>query len=406
MRWLLADTGNDFERRRKEQKQEQIERFWQRFAQEEKALARAARIGNDAYLSSWLGENLLSLSEDILWELENISAAVSMQKSPMTESYTKLVITSGGRARARLLVNHIVAAAPNLPSWQFAAYKEPNQFGQYQDSRLKGDWSKAEVTIEVTDTNALDLTILSERFHKDGSKEDLALAMVLAESLLGEEILDKWINIVVPRSRQERKSPLAAVRLGIEQRQTVNIKDLFQAVTDTINQIKEALPPQPLWQYQCSKRELEHHGRKPEDWEADQGADVNYSTLTNMPKLSRAPSRRYNFYSTAFSRHNELFCYLKIKGADELRENQERRLALARAVDACLHEGQVGCLTGSGITEESVILELMLHNLKPAVELLRRVAAQTGLPATSWLLFHDRDYQDEWAGLKEDSPLP
>ncbi|HNH73867.1 MAG TPA: hypothetical protein PLF23_08845, partial [Candidatus Obscuribacter sp.] len=65
MRWLLADTGNDFERRRKEQKQEQIERFWQRFVQEEKALARAARIGNDAYLSSWLGENLLSLSEDI-----------------------------------------------------------------------------------------------------------------------------------------------------------------------------------------------------------------------------------------------------------------------------------------------------------------------------------------------------
>ncbi len=406
MRWLLADTGNDFERRRKEQKQEQIERFWQRFVQEEKNLARAARIGNDTYLSSWLGENLLSLSDDILWEIENLSAAVDMRKAPLNEGHTKLVISTGGRARSRLLVNHIVASAPNLPRWQFAAYKEPNQFGQYQDSRLKGDWSEAEVIIEVTDTNALDLTILSERFHKEASKEDLALAMVLAESLLGEEILDKWINIVLPKSRQERKSPLAAVRHGVEQRQTVNIKDLFQAVDEAINRMQEALPPQPLWQYDCRKRELARLGKNPSDWQADQGADVNYWTLTNMPKLSKAPTQRYNFYSTAFSRHNELFCYLKIKGAEELRENEERRLALAQAVDTGLHESEAGCLTGSGITAECVRLELMVHNLKPAVAVLRHIAAQIGLPSTSWLLFHDRDYQEEWLGLKPDSPLP
>lgn len=406
MRWLLADTGNDFERRRKEQKQEQIERFWQRFVQEEKNLARAARIGNDTYLSSWLGEHLLSLSDDILWEIENFSAAVNMRKAPLNESHTKLVITTGGRARSRLLVNHIVASAPNLPRWQFAAYKEPNQFGQYQDSRLKGDWSEAEVVIEVTDTNALDLTILSERFQKDGAKEDLALAMVLAESLLGEEILDKWINIVLPKSRQQRKSPLQAVRLGIEQRQTVNIKDLFQAVGESINRIEEALPPQPLWRYDCRKRKLERLGKNPADWQADQGVDVNFWTLTNMPKLSKAPAQRYNFYSTAFSRHNELFCYLKIKGAEELREDEERRLALAQAVDTGLHESESGCLTGSGMTAECVHLELMVHDLKGAVVVLRRMAAQMGLPPTSWLLFHDRDYQDEWLGLRPDSPLP
>jgi hypothetical protein len=111
------------------------------------------------------------------------------------------------------------------------------------------------------------------------------------------------------------------------------------------------------------------------------------------------------FSSLRFSRHGELFAYLKyrVQGSD-LARAVEARDRLEHELDAALVRARAGRVVGRGTGVAHVYLDLAVSDLGAVMALLR---AQNGaLPRESWLLFCDSHLGEEWLAVHEDAPPP
>src|SRR5678810_651259 len=95
---------------------------------------------------------------------------------------------------------------------------------------------------------------------------------------------------------------------------------------------------------------------------------------------------RDRFSSARFSRHGELFCYVKARSADRSAADQHAALtALEDAVSQALGERSLGAVVGSGLGVRYSYVDLALGAVEPALDVLRRVAAEQRLSRDCWL---------------------
>jgi hypothetical protein len=124
---------------------------------------------------------------------------------------------------------------------------------------------------------------------------------------------------------------------------------------------------------------------------------------TMVPAVFLA-SRTEGFVDERFSRHGEIFAYVKIDGRKG--SGFEDREAIENAIGAALAGDRLGAVVGGGTGRFYSYVELALLDVPRALTAIREVLRAGGVSKRSWILFHDLALTEEGRGIFPDSPGP
>jgi hypothetical protein len=128
---------------------------------------------------------------------------------------------------------------------------------------------------------------------------------------------------------------------------------------------------------------------------------------TYLPEMLKCFLAGSPFASSRFSRHGELFAYLKVESHEtDPRLSLSTRRVLEDALDAALVSECAGRVVGSGLGVRYSYVDFALANVDHAIDVVADVARRVGLPKRSWLLFCDTALDGEWAPVHPDAPAP
>ncbi|MBL8084302.1 MAG: hypothetical protein JNN26_16900 [Candidatus Obscuribacter sp.] len=397
MRWHLAEFGTKEEKRRKESTIVKIDAFFERFASDADKLIETFRLGQSESLQNWFEENLQSIDRKLMWEMGTDVFGNQAEALVVT-------ITPEDNTELRPLVETMLKRAKPLPNWRFTQYRTPNT-STVSHSLARHNWNSAEGAIRFTEFNCFDLTIKADFIKKPNQEKDLQEVFYIAQSFLGEELLECWINLIFTEPKNLPLAPSILNKITgrkgnitAEDNQFMPMEELRQKLNLAIAELTDRLPPEPYW---ATPFEFIYSMKVPEP-------EVNrrFSVTTHMPSLFIAKGNRMLFQSRAFSRHDEKFCYLKMVKDPEFHQNLEWRYGLEEKLDEKLRKAQAGCMLGGGVGLDACYIDLILQDIPKSVEIIRSELMQAQAPENTWLLFHDADWKDEWVGLLDTTPPP
>jgi hypothetical protein len=132
-----------------------------------------------------------------------------------------------------------------------------------------------------------------------------------------------------------------------------------------------------------------------------------FVAISSNESLWRAQHEDEFFYSVRYSRHGEVFCYLKIDGTEGLDEDQfPDRASIEDALNAILVPARAGCVIGGGTGLRYSYLDLALTDVNSAVPLITARLRAGKIPRHAWLLFFDAPLAHEWIGMYDHTPAP
>jgi hypothetical protein len=185
----------------------------------------------------------------------------------------------------------------------------------------------------------------------------------------------------------------------------VPLARLQSTVQKIIDAIRSELPEKPHYKW-FKDAEWSLLKLKPE--EADD-YPLRRDLLTHVtlnPELVGA-SFRQGFSSQRFSRHKEVFCYLKIDGAEVLEGSRySDRSEIEDALNEFLTGSNVGCVIGGGTGLRYSYIDLAVLEFTKTTRAVCEFLRAGQLPHRSWLLFMDAEYCGEWLGVHSDTPAP
>jgi len=201
-------------------------------------------------------------------------------------------------------------------------------------ARVEFDLSAATVAAHIDDGKRIDLCYFLPGLTARDAELAQGAAFVATESLLGEEMLDRWID-TIDVAATRKFSPGEGRPLPLDRMQPT--------VTALIGSLQEQLPSEPTSRL-VDGVEWSGFEMHPEEADADYAARNDlYVAVSGRPDVFTAAHRGSVFDSQCYSRFDETFCYLKIdaesglegcqyQGRDELEEalNRESRLLLWR----------------------------------------------------------------------------
>ena len=336
-------------------------------------------------LPAWMHEHLGAIDPNLMWEF---GPAV---RGPGH----RLVITPESRRDLRPLARRVLAAAPGVPGWEFYEYRLAEAFEQALltvQGRTGGDLRDVRIQAGAGRFNRVDLVFISPRFSP-GDQNAFHTAFVATESLLGEEVLDRWIGAIEVSSVPETDGP-----------EPVPVRELQAVVDSVIAGIHDSLPERP-WciadlEENWSSFQLEPTpaGDYPEQSDLFVG-------ITLLPEMWINALSGVPFDSQRYSRCGEQFCYLKIDGRDGLeRSSFKDRSEVEDALNERLRPSGLGSVVGGGTGLQYSYIELALNSVDEAWQALRSTLQDGGLPRRTWLLFHDEEQRREWRGLYDETP--
>lgn len=226
----------------------------------------------------------------------------------------------------------------------------------------------------------------------EDDREALNVAFVAAETLLGEEALDKWVGAIeVGPAGGKRGVPLE------------RLKDTFDALVESI---RDRLPDRPYLE-QADEGEGSVLRLEPEQARDYPGRADLLTAVARDVELFKAMHGRAPFYSVRFSRWKETFAYVKMDGAHRRPGSQaEDRGKIEDALDAALARDGLGVHVSGGTGLRYAYIDLALTKRKRGVEEVINTLADLRVPRRSWVLFFDADLADEWVGVYPDTPPP
>jgi hypothetical protein len=129
---------------------------------------------------------------------------------------------------------------------------------------------------------------------------------------------------------------------------------------------------------------------------------------TMLPEMMKCFLQKDPFSSTRFSRHDEVFVYLKYVGS--LRHSSEERLVerggLEDALNRALVPGSVGCVVGAGLGVRHAYIDLALRELEHGVTLIRQIWQRCAVLGPGWLQFCDSAHRRHWVAVSEGTAVP
>jgi hypothetical protein len=265
------------------------------------------------------------------------------------------------------------------------------------------DFSRAAARAGFTRGHLLDVVIKLPGAR--GTRGEEAAAERLVTTLLGEAAADDWIDQVTLEPAPHGGA-LPVLQSLPESGSYFALAELAAAVTAAAQGLHAGLPAEPLWASGGEQRwTLLELDVDPADDYARQ-ADVALCT-TFMPEMLRCYLYGSPFASRRFSRHGEIFAYLKhVSAGGGTRDALAARRVLEDALDAALVVERCGRVVGSGMGVVYSYVDFALSSLDRALSVIRTIASRVGLPPRSWLLFCDNELSDDWAAVHPASPPP
>jgi hypothetical protein len=221
-----------------------------------------------------------------------------------------------------------------------------------------------------------------------------ATGFVAIETLLGEELLDRWIGHIDHEVVSE--FPPDAVQGG----------GLLNEARLIISQIVASLPSD-TWIGRCEKIQWSLFTLKPTAADEYPGRRDQLTQVSPYPELHQCIFNSSAFDSVRFSRCGEIFAFVKIDGKEGLPDwGFKDREDIEKALQAGLEATGLGSMIGGGNGLRYCYVDLALLDVIRAVPVIREVLARGGVSTRSWLLFSDRDFSEEWIGIYPESPPP
>lgn len=414
VRWHTAQFGSSAEINEQSRVSEQIERFWKQFAADNETLRSYFFEDKTDETVAWCEAYLKPIHEDLMWEVSRDILEIGDKRLVFT-------VTPESEYSLRPLTKAIIERAPDIANWRFTQFKEPliGDFNDFEHSMLEHSWSQVEGQIVESPLKCFDITLRDKHFKKENKDSDIADALTVLTTVLGEEPVDLWINFVMtqPVSKRKAKTKAASSKPAKGQTDTDDIDEseyleekkaeeqpfyplnsLRNVLASRVVELIDELPIEYCWE-----RNLDgFYSLKGSSWEEG----LRPVITTPYPATIFAKERRMLFHSSAFTRHDEVFAYLKMSQEQELAHDVEMRFELEDKLDRELRKAKAGCVLGGGVGSEASYIDMIISDLPEAAEILREQAVKAKLPETSWLLFYDTYWVDEWVGMFKRTPPP
>ncbi|HMJ16232.1 MAG TPA: hypothetical protein VK524_32685 [Polyangiaceae bacterium] len=243
----------------------------------------------------------------------------------------------------------------------------------------------------------LDIVLYSPLFVDLDEERGNTLAEKLVARLLGERILDSWVGQVTAVATPARSS-LRVLNSAESGHETFPIAELAQTVRAAIRGLYTGLP-EPCWNDPSAEKwtlfEL-----TPEPASDYAAQDDLVLATTTRPEMLKCFLRGERFCSERFSRHDELFCYVKYKS--RVRSHDKRLAERSRLEDAFsgeLARQKLGAVVGNGFGVRYSYIDLALGQAASALECVRQIANRKKLASDSWVLFCDTELENQWLPL-------
>jgi hypothetical protein len=385
MRWVFPDRNDREENAAREAVRMRIEAWWKAFTKNATAVDEHFG-GREFELVDFMQSTLQAIDDRLMWEFGPALAGDGHRLAISPESAYGL----------NPMVAEILARAPKVKRFEFHQGRPPEgpEWAQRSvEGRVGVDVSKGSIQVTAGDFNRVNALFFFPGVESE--EQANAAAFVAAESLFGEQTLDRWVGAIGALERPEGGGWMPFAKAG-------------QAMAEAIKSVRESLPTEPWskWVQNCEWSSMEIN--PPEGAEPDYSGwrDVRIATVPHAEMLGGIVNGAL-FHSARFSRHDEKFCYLKF---DESELEGDARFEFRRpaedAVDATLRKAALGSLVGGGSGEVFGYTMLALTDVAKAIPLIQKALQQHALPENSWLLFLDYDWCDEWVGLHEKAPPP
>lgn len=399
MRWEYPDPADVNEARERQPIIESMERWWEAFARHADEVDRhfSDKTSADFDVVGFTDEHLKAISPGLNWEYG---------EAQRKEGH-RLVITTGGTHELEPMLRELLRRAPKLKRWEFYPYLLPEkpEVALAVAGQIVGkSFGEPKVAVSMGEARRIDLRF---QLPVERGGEGHQYAIRVAEHLLGEEILDKWIDtvdVVAP--------PSALGKLMGRGREVglVDIKRLKPTVDAMIAAGREQLSDGPLVRRAPlgeadDKREWYTLQLEPEEREDYPTFTDLFVAVTPERELWAAAHSDPGFRSERFSRCGETFCYLKIDGRDGPGAFADRG-EMTEAVNAALRPGEVGCDFGGGTGRVYTYIDLAMTDVREGAKRIREVLRRGKVHRRSWLLFFDGDLAEEWVGIYDDTPAP
>jgi hypothetical protein len=403
VRWIHADDNIAAERAQREAVLVRIDAWWAAFERAAPTIRASFKGQATIDLPAFMAQHLHVIDNRLCWEFG----------PGVHKPGDRLVITPEGDHELRPLVDVILKRAPNLPDWEFFAYRLPDPtglVGPTVQARTGGDITDVRVTPRRGAHNRVDLLFHHPRCTGADDQRARHDAFVTTETLLGEETLDRWIGVI----DVEPVSQPGALRrlLGGKSRDAgVPLDRLKQTVEALTGSIVDQLPDVPVrsWPVQRDPTTGEEICVVMRIDPVQRPSYPGYSDLwmfaTTQPELVQSVHSG-TFHSRRFSRVGETFAYLKIDHEGQAEHVVAFRAKLEDALQPVLERDDLGSLFGGGTGIEFVYLFLALQDVNQAIPVIRDTLQAAGAPARSWLMFYDNDLIDEWVGIHPHTPPP
>jgi len=365
-----------------------IASWWKAFQKQAPRIDGLFRRGEEWDLPAWMNEHLGAIHPALMWEYGPAVKGTGH----------RLVITPESRRELRPLVREILSCAPRIDGWEFYEYRlaeEMEQAAHTVAGRTGGDLKHLRVQVQPGVFNRVDLAFQFSPPEAD-EQHALEVAFVSAESLLGEEVLDRWIGSIDVTS-----TPLEGIDL-------IEMETFQPTVMQVISEIQTTLPDRPWHEIDLESgtgwSAIEFEPEQTDDYPEQRDLLVG---ITPLPAMWQNAYSNAPFDSRRYSKFAERFCYLKIDGSEGLENSAYAdRAEIEDAINAVLRPARLGRVVGGWTGLRYSYIELALTNVARAWDEMAPVLRDGGLSPRTWLLFHDDELRSEYFGLYEESPLP
>ncbi|BBO35384.1 hypothetical protein [Lacipirellula parvula] len=398
MRWKFRNKNDEQETATRNAWLQRIDAWWAEFGRQNKAIDAYFNGRGQFDLPTWMSEHLHAIDDRIMWEYGPADAG---------EGH-RLVLTCESRHHQRPLIDVVLARAPKLPGWEFHPYRPAAEAAdaiEIVQSRVGVDISDYQLQVRRNEYHQVDLCFYSTSIPNDEDDAAHHAAFVATEAILGEKQLGKWVGAIEAKSLKKGWASKLLGRESAAPKGLIALARMRPTVAALIASIREQLPATPrvalsddleytLWKLQPTPAD-DYAGRQ----------DLLTATSSYAPMWQATHGR--SFFSERFSRVGEIFCYVKIDGAEGLDESSfGDRDEIEDALDEALQAAQAGCVIGAGTGLLYSYIELALTDVNAGILAVRRRLREGNIPRRTWVQFYDATLAAEWVGIYDETPAP
>ncbi len=169
-----------------------VKAWWKAFDKDQRLISDSykGRVKEPLDIPAWMNQYLHPIDKDIMWEF-----------GPGIKKAHRLVITSETTRLLHPLVQYVLSQAPEYKDWEFYEYRLVEDLDDTQlTMNARANWQDiSEIKFELLSSKFNTLGIvyyIPASWDLEKKERHSYNAYILTESLLGEEILDKWVDYI------------------------------------------------------------------------------------------------------------------------------------------------------------------------------------------------------------------